>query len=272
MLTQTSPRPLYEQLKQTLAGKILSGAYPYGFRLPGEMSLAEEYGVSRITVRRALSELVDEGYLFSRQGRGTFVSYRLLRHQLRTFGGFSESTDDGVRNKTSRILSKDVEGADPVVAGKLGIAPGTRVLRLLRVMAESSAPYMIDSAFFPEAMYPGLAGLLADDMSTFALMRERYGIVFARAYKTLGVVRAGIDHASLLGCVPGDPLFSVTKVIYDPRDVPVHYSHYFVLGDRCVYALEVSGDQPDMELRYRPSSASGTEGEQDISRTDENLR
>jgi DNA-binding GntR family transcriptional regulator len=215
------------------------------------LALAEQYGVSRITVRRALAELAGEGYLASRQGRGTFVSFKRVQPHMRTFGGFNESLGDGVKNKSSRILSKDIEPADAEVSGKLGIAEGTRVLHLRRVMAEGETPYMLDNAWFIEAMYPRLSEILADDLSTFAIMQERYGIVFARAHKILGVVRAGLEHAQLLGCVPGDPLFSIRKVIYDPQDVAVHYSHYYLLGDRFMYCLDVAGDQPDMELLHR---------------------
>lgn len=253
MLTQTSARPLYEQLKQTLIGKILDGSYAFGERLPGELSLVETYGISRITVRRALSELVEEGYLSSQQGRGTFVSYRHVKRQLRSFGGFSESSNDGVKSKYSRVLSKEVEGAEIEVADKLGIEPGAKVIHLRRLMSDSQIPYMIDDAYFIESMYPGLGDLLVDNISTFGIMQKKYGIIFAKAYKTLGVIRAGPEHAEFLKCVPGDPLFSITKVIYDPLDVPVHYSHYLVLGDRCVYSLMVSGDQNDMELRYQKS-------------------
>jgi DNA-binding GntR family transcriptional regulator len=255
MLTQTSARPLYEQLKQTLIGKILDGTYSFGERLPGELNLVETYGVSRITVRRALSELVIEGYLSSQQGRGTFVSYRPVQRQLRSFGGFSESSSDGIRNKSSHVLFKAEEGAEPEVATALGLEPGSKVVHLRRLMSDSQTPYMLDDAYFIEAMYPGLTELLVDNISTFAIMQKKYSIVFAKAYKTLGVIRAGPEHAEYLKCVPGDPLFSITKIIYDPLGIPVHYSHYVVLGDRCVYSLMVSGDQNDIELRYQQSPA-----------------
>ena len=257
MLTHTSSRPLYEQLKQTLIGNILAGAYVYGDKLPGEMGLVETYGVSRITVRRALSELVLEGYLSSQQGRGTFVSYRRVQLQQRSFGGFSESTSDGIKNKSSHILVKTVEEATPEVAERLGLEPGGKVIHLRRVMADAAVPYMLDDAFFAESIYPGLLDILADNVSTFGIMQRKYGLIFARAEKSLGVIRAGAEHAGLLKCVPGDPLFSIKKVIYDPAGLPIHFSHYVVLGDRCVYTLTVSGDQADMELRYQEPGKTG---------------
>lgn len=251
MLTQTSSRPLYEQLKQTIIGDIIAGVYSYGDRLPGELGLGDKYGISRITVRRALAELVEEGYLSSQQGRGTFVSYHPIARQLRTFGGFSESFSDGIKNKTSRILSKEIVDAGEEIAEKLKVPADTKVLHLRRLMSDADTPYMLDNAYFIEAMYPSLSSLLADNVSTFSLMISHYGKVFARADKTLGVIRATAEYAELLHCVSGDPLFSITKVIYDPDSVPIHYSHYYVLGDRCVYTLSVSGNQSDMELHYQ---------------------
>lgn len=251
MLAQASARPLYEQLKQTLVGEILAGIYHNGDRLPGELGLAEKYGISRITVRRALSELVEEGYLSSQQGKGTFVNYRPDQQQLRSFGGFSESFDDGVRNKSSRILSMTGIDASPELAVKLGVQTGTRLWYLRRIMYEDHRPYMLDNAYFIQALYPDLPELVRDNTSTFSLMWHHYGMVFAKADKTIGAIRAGSEDARLLECVPGDPLLSITKVIYDPQERPIHYSHYYVLADRCIYTMTVVGEQTDMELHYQ---------------------
>jgi GntR family frlABCD operon transcriptional regulator len=259
MLTQTGSTPLYEQLKQTIVGTIMEGEYAYGDRLPGELDLATTYGVSRITVRRALSELADEGYLESKQGRGTFVQYRHINRQMRSFGGFSETTRDAIKNKKTRILSKMIVEADLNLADKLQVEPGTRLLHLKRVMSDDEVPYLLDNAWFLESLYPGLIDEIRDNVSTFELAKQKYGIVFAKAFKTISVMRAGTEHAELLKCMPGDPLFSITKVIRDPADVPVHYSHYFVMGDRCVYTLEVSMDQADMEVRQKSKGAADIE-------------
>ncbi|MFH2113856.1 MAG: GntR family transcriptional regulator [Spirochaetota bacterium] len=253
MLAQTSARPLYEQLKQTLVGEIIAGIYHNGDRLPGEMGLAGKYGISRITVRRALSELVEEGYLSSQQGRGTFVNYKPDEQKLRSFGGFSESFD-GTRNKTSRILAMVSIAAEPVLAAKLEIQTGDNVWHLRRVMYEDDRPYMLDNAYFIQSMYPGLPDLIHDNTSTFSVMWHHYGMVFAKADKTIGAVRAGSEESRLLECVPGDPLLSITKVIYDRQVRPIHYSHYFVLGDRCIYTMTVVGEQSDLELHYQQNS------------------
>jgi GntR family transcriptional regulator, frlABCD operon transcriptional regulator len=241
-------RPLYEQLKQTILRDIVSEVYKHGERLPSEPDLARKYGISRITVRRSLSELAEEGYLSTQQGRGTFVNYLKIPRYTKSFDGFSETHSPSMRN---RILSKSVVKADVEMASWLMVQPGTPLIKLHRLMSESDKPYLIDTAYFVESMYPGLLDLLADNVSTFGLMRGHYHIEFAKADKTLGVIRAGVMEAELLKCTPGDPLFSITKLIYDRLDVPVHYSHYLVLGDMCIYTLRVVGEKDDTLMHFR---------------------
>lgn len=132
----------------------------------------------------------------------------------------------------------------------LGVDADSPLIRLRRLMYENEKPYMIDTAFFRLDLYPDIYDLLVDNASTFKLMRERYGKVFASAKKSLSVVRASPEESQLLGCVPGDPLISTSKVIYDPDGTPIHYSHYFVLGDRCVYTLMVTSEMADMQVHF----------------------
>jgi DNA-binding GntR family transcriptional regulator len=251
MLTQASSRPLYEQLKLMLINDIESEVYRHGERLPSEMSLAEHYKISRITVRRALSELVADGYLSSQQGKGTFVNYIKGQYRHLSFGGFRDSGTDLSQKKTSRILVKEYIEAGPTIGGYLGVEPDAKLIRLQRLMSENDKPYMIDTAFFRVDLYPGIFDLLVENVSTFSLVNGRYGIAFARAQKSLSVVRSGLEESKLLGCVPGDPLISTSKIIYDSAGTPVHYSHYLVLGDRCVYTLTVTSDMADMQIHYK---------------------
>jgi len=243
-----SSRPLYEQLKQTLLRDILSEVYKHGERLPSESCLAKNYGISRITVRRSLAELAEEGYISTQQGRGTFVSYLNTPRHLQSFASINETAPPNMR---SRILAKERVEADGELASLLKVAEGTPLIRLHRLMTESGKPYLIDTAYFILAMYPGLFELMADNVSTFELMRTHYQVDFAKADKTLEVIRASVAEAELLNCIPGDPLFSITKVIYNKSDCPVHYSHYLVLGDRCIYTFQVLNDQTDTQIRIR---------------------
>lgn len=258
MLDTTVGTPLYEQLKRSLAGDIIKGVYSHGERLPSEIELSGIYKVSRITVRRALAELIAEGYLSSQQGKGTFVRFKKNLIQFRSFGGFTESFSDGTLSKRTTVLSKELVPADEVLAKKLSVPLRESLLGVRRIMFVDDRPYMLDSAYFPDRMYPGLEPLIQDNVSTFALLWNTYKKTFAKVDKTVGAVRAGPEEASRLECVPGDPLLWVTKVIYDPDDTPIHYSSYYVLADSCIYTLTVAGKQSDIELNFRDSDFSAS--------------
>ena len=239
MLNAAAGIPLYEQLKQSLVADILKGVYPYGKRVPSETELAEIYKVSRITVRRAFADLIANGYLTSQQGIGTFVRFKKDVIQCRTFDGFTESSEEEVRDRQSMVLSKEIIAADELLAQKLQVPPEEKILCVHRLMLLHNRPIMIDLAYFPHQMYPGLASLIQDNVSTFALLRNTYNKTFARADKTVGAERAGTEEAEHLNCLPGDPLLWVTKVIYDSKDTPIHYSSYYILADSCIFTLSV---------------------------------
>lgn len=251
LLIMASSIPLYEQLKMIIQSDIERGLYRHGQRLPAENEFATRYKVSRITVRRAIAELASEGYLISQQGKGTFVNYLKNEYKYLSFNSISENITNPSQNKTNKIISKEIILADLIISNYLQIPEGTRLIRLKRIMIENSNPYMIDTAFFRLDLYPDIWGKLLENISTFKILREEYGVKFIRAEKALSVVRAGLEEASLLGCMPGDPLFSNSKIIYNENNIPVHYSHYIVHGDRCIYTLTVYANDEDLQVHYK---------------------
>jgi len=250
MLLQGSSRTLYEQLKQMIVSDIVSGKYKHGERLPSEKNLVEVYGISRITVRRALAELEAEGYLATQQGKGTFVNFMKDEGRLMSFATISDNATD-VSLISRHIISKEEIAADSSIARYLQVPEGARLIRLYRVLFENGKPYMIDTAYFPKERFPGIFDKLVEDASTFEVLKRDYGVEFTKAVKAMGVIRAGVKESQLLQCIPGDPLFSISKVIYDRADVPFHYSYYLVLGDRCVYTLTVTNELMDTQVHYQ---------------------
>jgi DNA-binding GntR family transcriptional regulator len=240
--------PLYEQVKQSILHEIMNENYKYGDRLPSETELSEKYGVSRITVRRTISELVEGGYLSSQQGRGTFVKYNHDPQELRAFNNF---TDGHIYHLERKILSREFMETDASLSQTLDVPLGTKVIKLHRLLSEGAKKYSIDTAYFLDDLYPGIFCLLKDNISTLDLLRTTYHMKFYRAYKVLGVIGAGNEEAALLGCVSGEPLFSISKVYYDRLNKPVHYSHYVLLGSHCKYTLEVTNDESDTKMFFQ---------------------
>ncbi|GHT69050.1 putative HTH-type transcriptional regulator YurK [Spirochaetia bacterium] len=241
--------PLYEQLKQSILHEIMTDTYKYGERLPSETELSEKYGVSRITVRRTIAELVEGGYLSSQQGRGTFVKYYKNHQELLAFNSFIDNST--IYHLERNILSKEYIEADAALGEALDVPQGTSIIKLRRLFLEGGRPYSLDTAYFLDELYPGLFKLLKDNISTLELLNSHYHTKFFKANKSLEAIRAGQDEAALLDCVPGEPLFSVHKTYYDRLDRPVHYSHYLILGNRCKYTLTVTNDDADTKIVFR---------------------
>ena len=203
-LDVNSAVPLYEQLKMALRERIESQIFEPGERMLSEVELCDKYGVSRITVRRAVDELVEEGYLERRQGKGTFVA------QKRSF----------------------------VECQWLQLEPEENVLVLTRQMLLDGNLSMIDRATYPAKRFPGLLDKIGDDTSTYEVMRKDYGVQMHKARREVTLVYATNEQSKLLGCAPGAPLFKKFKVVYDEQNIPVHISSTYISAENVVLTVE----------------------------------
>lgn len=206
-----SSPPLYAQIRTALRRGIVDGAYDVSQRLPSEHELMDAYRASRVTVRRALSDLQDEGLVVSRQGKGYFVARPVVVQDLRRLQGLGESAEQHGYVVRSRVLSTREVAADERVAEGLGIAPGTPVLELKRIRYLNLNPLSFDVSYFPLPLgrrllecdlartdiYPLLGKLLDDDLG--------------HADFHISVARADAEVAQALGLAPGEPVLHVTR-------------------------------------------------------------
>ena len=233
--------PLYEQMKIQLQEQISVQVYAAGDRLPSETELCEKYGVSRITVRRALDELVSEGILERKQGKGTFVAAkksRILFRPLESMGsGFSDSTYLGSEKRILVIAKKEREG-NRSEREALALSDGEKVFEFRRLMFLDGQPFMLDDAVYPSGRFPGLFERVKDNISTYSLLRESYGIAKMLSQRELSFSYATDEQAKLLGCQTGGPLFRIYKRVWDKDGCPVHLSRFYMCADRVVFTDE----------------------------------
>lgn len=239
MLIPESSISLYEQLKLSIKDDIINKVYKPGEKMPSEIELGEKYGVSRITVRRAVKELVNEGLLVCKQGKGTFVEYTKTHTQIIGLDGFTEITSLEGHNPETKVLSKNILQAKGEVATFLQLPEGSQVLELRRLMLNDDIPQIIDVAYFPLSIYPDIMNKIYDNVSTYRILKKEYGIVMKKAYKEFSAATANIEQSRLLSCSPGEPLVLVKKVVYDSKDKPVHLSNLYVLSSRIIYTITV---------------------------------
>jgi len=233
-LDPSSPTPLYLQLKSELEERIRTGALSPGEALPSERRLAEMLGVSRLTVRRALDELVAGGMLTRRQGSGTYVTPR-VEQPLSVLSGFSEDMRARGMEPGSRFVRRERAQATPAEAMTLSLAPGEEVVRILRVRTADGRPMAVEHAVIPARFLPE-PELVKE--SLYGALKER-GYVPARALERIRAVAATDRVAGLLGVAEGTPVLYIERVSYLPDGTPLEFTRSYYRGDRYDFVAEL---------------------------------
>lgn len=223
-----SANPLYNQVVEGIRAKIESGAYKINSKIPTEPELCEEYGVSRITVRRAVEELEAEGLLVRRQGKGTFVTEKAAKVAEKAVYSFNEACKILGKEASSRVIGARTVKATPEDMEGLSLPDNSRVVEIDRVRYADSDAVLIERAHFPMAFSYLLESNLKG--SIYELLRT-YGVKPSWASKEISLIEADENKASLLGVEQGSALILVKEVVYDQKDRPLHVSHLYVRGN-----------------------------------------
>ena len=233
-LQSVSSSPLYHQLMQRISDDIEKGTYPIGSRIPPEHELEETYQVSRVTVRRALSELTAEGLLERKQGKGTFVSAPRISQDLKSIHSFHDSCrQNGVR-PTTRVIHVMEVPADSADITDLSVREGDRVVETLRVRSADGEPVVLEKNHFSM----GYAYLENENLngSLYNVLRD-YGVEPRQATHDISLSYATEAQAKLLNVAPGSPLMRLREVVYDQRGRVLHNSVQLIRGDRFVFRI-----------------------------------
>ncbi len=231
--------PKYYRVKEALLERITEGVLPPGALVPSEPELCDEFGVSRITVRKAIGDLVHEGKLRTVQGKGTFVMAPKLQERFvqRAFGIHEDMERRGLR-LTTTVLHQEVIPAPPEVAARLEVRRGEPVHLLERLRSVEDDKLLLSTTYIPAFLCPGLVD---DDLSSgslYRLLRERYGVKIGRGERSLEAVAAGQREARLLDLALASPLLLLDTVAYLPDGRPFEYSIVLHRGDRARIEVE----------------------------------
>jgi GntR family transcriptional regulator len=233
MLDADAPKPLYEQIKAYILRQIQSGTYSPGKRIPSERALSETLGVNRLTVKKAISDLVQAGQLSVQIGKGTYVSQRKFDLQLETLTSFTEEMTRRGQQASSRILRAELVAASANAAEILCIAPGEPVVLLVRLRLADGVPMAIERSQVVAAYCPNI--LDHHDFSRESLydvLLREYDIQLIRAEQSIEARRATSEESRILEIVTGDPILEMTRVTYSTSQQPVEYVKSAYCGTR----------------------------------------
>jgi len=233
-LQTESASPLYHQLMQRIREDIDRGTYPTGSRIPPEHELEQTYQVSRVTVRRALAELTQEGLLERKQGKGTFVSVPRVSQNLKNVHSFHDACFFSGMTPGTRVIHVREIRADAQDRADLSLKDGDRVIETLRVRTADGVPVVLEKNHFSMAY----AYLEDSDLngSLYATL-QIYGVEPRQATHEISLCEAGKAEAELLDIPAGTPLMKLREVIYDQRGRPLHNSQQWIRGDRFVFRI-----------------------------------
>jgi GntR family transcriptional regulator len=226
-----SPVPKYYQLKEIIRARIESEELGEGQLIPSERELCESYGISRMTARQAVMELVNEGVLYREQGKGTFVAGKKVQQEAERLTSFTEDMRERGMEASSVVLEVEVEPAGPVVARFLRVEEGERIIRLKRLRNADGEPMALETSHL---LYGVASGVLELDMSERSLYEElrRSGVRISRAEQSYEAALVSEADAEVLGVAPGSPALLIERVTFDAEGQPFEYVESTYRGDR----------------------------------------
>lgn len=239
-LDPNSNIPLYQQLVKAIKDAIANGEFKLNDKIPTELELSKKFGVSRITVRAAIDELVEEGILLKRQGKGTFVisspSDKLVTRSPVEFMSFTRSCELAGRIPSTKLLRIEIEPAVPPQSQFLTLSESSNVIKITRVRYADGLPVILETNYF----LTDYSFLLNENLeqSLYAVLQQ-HDIYPMRGLKKISICYANKNEVNYLDVENNSALLLIKDYVYDQYDRPLHYCKQVARSDRYDMAFEV---------------------------------
>jgi|APSaa5957512622_1039677.scaffolds.fasta_scaffold45991_1 GntR family transcriptional regulator len=236
-LEPSSPEPLYNQIKNAILHYIEENDLQSEDKLPSERELCEFFSVSRLTVRRAVDELIRLGVVFRRPGKGLYISYPKLQQRLLIVTSFSEAVAALGHTPGARLLDMELIEGSAKVCKEMGLPAGAQLLRTHRLRLVDNIPFSVCTSCLNYELLGGIEKELGQQ-NLYHLIENRYGVELAKTNSQLEATLADHAMAALLDIKPGAPLFLMSGVVCSPDGQPVEYFEAYYRGDRMRFITE----------------------------------
>ena len=211
--------PKYEEIANILRDRIANGVYPVDSMLPIQSELSKEFGVSRMTIKKAVEILTIEGLIFSKQGNGT----RVLNSSFwdKEDSKFRLKNDE--RKLTSQIIQFAVEFPEAEIAERLQVEMIVPVYKIIRLRLLDDQPYVLEHTYMPCDLVPGLDESILLQ-SIYAYLWDELNLKFAGSYRHITAEKPDEYDQNYLACQETDPILQVEQVVYLETGRPIEYS------------------------------------------------
>lgn len=240
-INRHSPVPIYYQIMTDIKQRIRNGEWKENDKLPSEQELADTYGISRITLRQAISELEADGLLVKRRGHGTFIARG--KTPLLTRLSYSMS-HNSTHFDTTVIDQNRMDHPSQKVIERLQLAERTAVVCITRLFSMLGEPIAICKSFIPQHLVPELEKKALIDNSLTHTLEKYYKLHPVHVTDHLQAVRATQAESKLLRISLDTPLMMVEGLSYYEHDKPLEYSRTVWVGDAVQFEIILEGTFP----------------------------
>lgn len=238
--SRTEGVPHYVRIRETLREMIAAGELERGQKLPSENELAAQYGVSRMTVRQGISDLIDDGLVYRRHGVGTFVTLpHVERDHTRLTDFFENSNIKGVQTRAS-ILNIEINPVDSKIAKALSLEKGELSIHIKSIRFANDVPVTLHDAYIPHKLF---AELIKDDLNSLEIQHlwslfENLGVRVKNAVQRVEAKGADQEIARLMQINIGAPILYKERTVFADDGTPVEFTYCYNRGD--MYSLTVT--------------------------------
>ena len=236
-IDRSSPTPLYFQLAQAIEGAISGGSLPAGSKLENEVLLAQRYGISRPTVRRAVQELVDKGLVVRKRGVGTQVIQPHVRRSVELTSLYDDLARAGEAPSTE-VLSLERVPAPPDIAEELDLAVGEEIVVVRRLRRSHGEALALLTNHLPGRFHPTVADL--SERGLYQYLRGQ-GVHLRVAHQRIGARLARAEEARLLEEAPRSALLTMERTAFDDKGAPVEYGRHVYRASRYDFETTLVG-------------------------------
>jgi GntR family transcriptional regulator len=238
LIDKKSRIPLYAQLIDIIVGKMNSGELKENDKLPSERELCDFYDVSRTTVRQAMVELENEGYIYKEHGKGSFVSPKVYTQSLVKMYSFTEEMKKLGKKPRSEIISFDMVPATVNVAKKLLLEEFDQVYRLVRLRLADDEPIMYETTYMPVNILPNLSLEDLKNSSLYGIFQVKYAYVISNAFESFRAVSIRDVEEPYLLVKAGLPALKIERTAFADSKA-LEYTISVARGDKYVYTTEL---------------------------------
>ncbi|SEK53209.1 GntR family transcriptional regulator [Carnobacterium iners] len=240
MIEKNSATPLYVQLVDILIADITQKMQPND-KMMSEREICQLYDVSRTTVRLALAELENSGYIYKRHGRGTFVSGALKeRKNLMDNYSFTDHMRQLGKEPKTIVVTFELDAVNPILAKQLGLKEGEEIYRLERIRLANAEPMMFEISYIPAYLFPNLTKEKLSTRPLYEIFKEDYNQTVKIADEEFSASLVTDEEAEMLEVAFFSSCLRIQRTSYNKQNIVIEYTSSVARSDQFVYNVRHS--------------------------------